>query len=106
MEQAVSMADGLEQPLADFFKVLSCASRIHILRILLQGETSVGVLAEQLGMTGSSVSHQLQILRTARLVRQRKLGKERRYALASEAVRTMLEAGAQCVGSCTTDRLF
>lgn len=55
---------------------------------------------EYLGVpTGSSVSHQLQILRSARLVRQRKLGKERRYALASDAVRTMLEAGAQRVGS-------
>lgn len=59
----------------------------------------MGLLAERLGMTGSSVSHQLQILRSARLVRQRKLGKERRYALASDAVRTMLEAGAQRVGS-------
>ncbi len=92
-------ADGLETELADFFKVLSCASRVHILRVLLEGETSVGVLAEQLGMTGSSVSHQLQILRHARLVRQRRLGKERRYTLASDAVRTMLEAGVQCMGN-------
>ena len=60
--------------------------------------TSLAYTAEQLGMTGSSVSHQLQILRHARLVRQRRLGKERRYTLASDAVRTMLEAGAQCVG--------
>ena len=98
-EERVSVAspDGSETRLADYFKVLSCASRIRILRALLQGETNVGELAEQLGQSASSVSHQLQILRAAKLVRKRRFGKELRYSLANDSVRRMIEASLKCV---------
>lgn len=98
-EERVSVAgpDGLEARLADYFKVLSCTSRIRILRALLQGEIGVGELAEQLGQSASSVSHHLQILRAAKLVRKRRFGKELRYSLANDSVRRMIEASIKCV---------
>ena len=88
---------GSEAQLADFFKLLSCASRVQILRVLLQGEINVGELAERLGMSASSISHQLRILRSAKPVRKRRFGKEFRYALASDSVRSMIEASINCV---------
>ena len=90
--------DGSEERLADFFKVLSCSSRIYILRALLKGETGVGELAEQLGLSASSVSHQLKILRSAKLVRRRRFGKELRYSLANDSVCCVIEASMKCVG--------
>ena len=89
--------NGSETRLADFFKVLSCSSRICILRALLQGESSAGELAEQLGLSASSVSHQLQILRAAKLVRRRRSGKELRYSLANDSVRSMIDASMNFV---------
>ena len=89
--------DGSEARLADFFKVLSCSTRIYILRALLKGEIGVGELAEQLGLSASSVSHQLQILRAAKLVRRRRSGKELRYSLANDSVRSMIDASMNCV---------
>ena len=68
-------SDDLKMRIADFFKVLGCASRIHILRILLRGETSVGELARELGLSNSSVSHQMQIRKASKLVRKRRVGK-------------------------------
>ena len=57
----------------------------------------MGELAERLGMSASSISHQLRILRSAKLVRKRRFGKEFRYSLASDSVRSMIEASINCV---------
>lgn len=89
-------SDGLEMRMADFFKVLGCASRIHILRILLRGETSVGELARELGLSGSSVSHQMQILKVSKLVRKRRVGKTILYTLASDTVQSMIYSCMEC----------
>ena len=89
-------SDGLEMQMADFFKVLGCASRIHILRILLRGETSVGELARELGLSSSSVSHQMQILKASKLVRKRRVGKTILYTLASDTVQSMIDSSIKC----------
>ena len=51
------------EEMADFFKILSTPSRIQLLLILLEKESSVTELAEEMGVTQSAVSHQLNILR-------------------------------------------
>ena len=67
--------------LADTFKVLGDATRVRILDVLSRQELCVGDIAEVLGLTESAVSHQLRLLRTARLVRQRRAGQQMFYAL-------------------------
>ena len=59
----VSGPDELEARLADYFKLLGCASRIHILRVLLRGEAGMEELSEGIQMSPSALSHQLRILR-------------------------------------------
>ena len=67
--------------LAEFFKIFGDATRIRILRLLMDQEQNVGELADALDMTQSAVSHQLRVLRQNGLVRYRKEGKTVYYSL-------------------------
>lgn len=67
--------------LAETFKVLGHATRVRILDVLSRQELCVGDIAEVLGLSESAVSHQLRLLRSARLVRQRRAGQQMFYAL-------------------------
>lgn len=67
--------------LADTFKVLGDATRVRILDVLSRQELCVGDIAGVLGLSESAVSHQLRLLRNARLVRQRRAGQQMFYAL-------------------------
>ena len=56
--------------LSDFFKVMGDSTRIRLLWALEEAGMCVNDLAVLLDMTKSAVSHQLKILRTAKLVKQ------------------------------------
>lgn len=79
--------------LADLFKVFSDTTRIKILYSLMGGERCVADIAEAIGATQSAVSHQLRLLKAARLVRFQRDGKNVRYSLADDHVHTMLAQG-------------
>lgn len=61
--------------LTEFFKVLGNPTRIRILLFLMEQDANVSDLAEQLGITQSAVSHQLNLLKSNKLVRRRRDGK-------------------------------
>lgn len=71
--------------------VMADPTRIKILDALRMGELCVCDLAAVLGMTVSAVSHQLRLLRTARLVRARKDGKVVFHTLDDEHVERILD---------------
>lgn len=79
--------------LADLYKVFGDSTRIRILFALSDREVCVCDLAEVLGMTVSAVSHQLRVLKQARLVKCRKDGKTVFYSLADDHVHTILRQG-------------
>ena len=79
--------------LADLFKVFSDTTRIKILYSLMSGELCVADIAETIGATQSAVSHQLRILKAARLVKFQRDGKNILYSLADDHVYTMLSQG-------------
>lgn len=81
--------------LAELFKVFGDSTRIRILYVLFQSELCVCDLAEVLGMTQSAVSHQLKILKQARLVTGRREGKSVFYALADDHVRSIIDQGKE-----------
>lgn len=76
--------------MADLFKSFSDAHRLQILLLLLQGETSVGQLANRLNHQLSAVSHQLKHLHMARLVSKRRQGKQMMYSLLDDHVKQLL----------------
>ena len=83
--------------LSDFFKLMGDSTRIQILWALEEKELCVGDLAFLLNMTKSAVSHQLKILRSAKLVKAEKRGKNVFYALSDHHVRTVLEMALEHV---------
>ena len=83
--------------MADVFKVLGDLTRLRILRVLMNQEVCVRDIADELGMGQSAVSHQLRILRDARLVQFRRDGKTVYYSLADAHVFTLLDVGLEHV---------
>lgn len=79
--------------LAELFKVFGDSTRAKILCCLEVRDLYVGELAEVLGMSISAVSHQLRVLRNAKLVRGVKEGKEVKYALDDNHVMMIIECG-------------
>ncbi len=84
--------------LAEVFKVLGDQTRIKILSLLAaEEELCVCDIAEALEMGQSAISHQLRVLRTARLVKFRKEGKEALYSLDDHHVLTLMAQGLEHV---------
>jgi len=80
--------------LADLFKILGDKTRIKLLSLLAaEDELCVCDIAESLQMGQSAISHQLRVLRAARLVKFRKAGKEAFYSLDDDHVLTLMLQG-------------
>jgi DNA-binding transcriptional ArsR family regulator len=79
--------------LSELFKVFGDSTRVKILCALLNAEMCVCDIAALLGMTKSSISHQLRILKQAKLVNYRKDGKVVYYSLADDHVKTVFDQG-------------
>ncbi|MDP7981221.1 ArsR/SmtB family transcription factor [Bacillus sp. WLY-B-L8] len=85
VQQTIPQDDSLSQ-VAELFKVLGDRTRARILHALFEAEMCVCDLAYLLGMTQSSISHQLRVLKQAKLVKNRKEGKVVYYSLADHHV--------------------
>lgn len=79
--------------LADLFKVLGDTTRIKILCALLENSMCVCDIAALLGMTQSAISHQLRVLKQARLVKFKREGKVVYYTLDDEHVKSIFDQG-------------
>ena len=76
--------------MAELFKMFGDSTRIKILCVLFEGEKCVQEITEAAGASQSAVSHQLRLLKQARLVRSRRSGKQIFYTLADDHVKTIL----------------
>ena len=81
--------------LAELFKVFGDSTRIRILHALFESELCVGDIAQILNLSQSAVSHQLKLLKDAKLVRFRREGKIIFYSLDDDHVRTILSMGME-----------
>jgi DNA-binding transcriptional ArsR family regulator len=79
--------------LTEIFRVLGDPTRVRILDALVDRERSVGDLANGLGVTQSAVSHQLRLLRGARIVRPRRAGRSVFYTLDDQHVVALYQEG-------------
>lgn len=69
------------ESVANVFKLLGDPTRVRLVDALTHGERCVCDLATLVGISESAVSHQLRLLRSARLVRVRRSGRMAYYAL-------------------------
>ena len=81
--------------LADLFKVFGDTTRIKILYALFKSELCVCDIAEILGMTQSAISHQLKSLKQAKLVKNRRDGKQVLYSLDDMHVASIINMGLE-----------
>ena len=72
------------------FKIFGDSTRIKIMYNIFDTELCVQDIALNINMTQSAVSHQLSILKDARLVKGIKKGKEVYYSLDDEHVKKLL----------------
>ncbi|SHJ52844.1 ArsR/SmtB family transcription factor [Paramaledivibacter caminithermalis] len=79
--------------LADLFKVFGDTTRIKIICALFEEEMCVCDIATALGMSQSAISHQLRVLKAARLVKYRREGKVVYYTLDDEHVKNIFDQG-------------
>lgn len=83
--------------LSDLFSVFADTTRIRIMYALYANELCVGDIAAILNLSQSAISHQLRILKDARLVASRREGKTVFYALDDDHVRAILATGIEHV---------
>ena len=81
----------LAAEVAERMQALATPSRVRILGHLKQGPSSVGELAEAVGMEPSAVSHQLRQLRQLRFVVGERRGRQVVYALHDDHVAELLD---------------
>ncbi|MGV8980975.1 ArsR/SmtB family transcription factor [Clostridium sp.] len=79
--------------LAELFKVFGDSTRIRILCVLFESEMCVCDIAALLNMTQSAISHQLRVLKNARLVKYRREGKVVYYSLDDQHVKQIFDQG-------------
>lgn len=78
---------------AEVFKVFGDGTRLRILTALSEGEMCVCCLCEILGMSQSAVSHRLSVLKAARLIKNRREGKQIYYSLDDAHIGAILYTG-------------
>lgn len=81
--------------LAELYKVFADSTRIKILYVLFESEMCVCDIAQLLEISQSAISHQLRVLKQAKLVKFRRDGKTIFYSLADDHVRTIMDQGIE-----------
>ena len=82
---------------AELFKCFADSTRIRILYSLFDHERSVSEIAELLNMNQSAISHQLRILKDAKLIKKRRDGKTIYYSLDDDHVYNIIAQGIEHV---------
>ena len=83
--------------IAEVFKVFGDSTRIKIIFCLAKKELCVYDIADMINVTQSAVSHQLRVLKQAKLVKYRKDGKQVYYSLADRHVQIMFNMALEHV---------
>lgn len=81
--------------ISDFFRIFADSTRIKILWALRKSELCVCDIAVLISMTKSAVSHQLKVLREARLVKSRREGKVVFYSLDDDHVKMIFDKAVE-----------
>lgn len=87
--------------LAELFKVFGDTTRVKILYALFAAEMCVCDIAALLNMSQSAISHQLRVLKQARLVKFRRQGKVVYYSLDDDHVKQIFDQGLTHINELT-----
>ena len=87
--------DEMIYDLAEFFKVFADSTRMKIIYALMENELCVCDIANIVQTTQSAISHQLRLLKQAKLVKFRKEGKVVYYSLDDDHISQIVRKGRE-----------
>ena len=87
--------DEMIYDLAEFFKVFADSTRMKIIFALMENELCVCDIANIVQTTQSAISHQLRLLKQAKLVKFRKEGKVVYYSLDDDHISQIVKKGRE-----------
>ena len=96
VDRELEINDYIED-IANLFKILGDITRTRILSVLEKGELNVTDISNLVGLNISAISHQLRILRQAKLIKPRKVGKEVRYSLDDDHISSIFNCALEHV---------
>ncbi|EGS29990.1 MAG: winged helix-turn-helix transcriptional regulator [Peptoniphilus sp. oral taxon 375] len=79
--------------LSSIFKVLGDPTRLKIIYLLSQSPLCVNDIVELIGMSQSSISHQLSLLKRKKLIKSEKDGRRNIYSLDDDHVLSLFYEG-------------
>ncbi len=88
-------SEGTISDMAETFKVLGDQTRLKIVLTLSKQELCVLDISSVLGISESAISHQLRLLKSLRLVKQRKDGKLVFYSLDDEHIEDLTKVASR-----------
>ena len=77
--------------LAETFGLLSDPTRLSIVIACMDQERSAGEIADKLGSSAALTSHHLRLLRSARILKSERRGKQVFYSMADACVHSVLD---------------
>ena len=84
---------------SELFRIFGDKTRVKMLFIMQErGELCVQDIALSMDMSQSAISHQLRILKAAKLVKYRRQGKEVIYSLSDDHIKTIIDQALEHVG--------
>ncbi len=90
MVQALSITDDEAIDLAEIFRLMGDPSRLRIILACLKDPVCVSQIAAQTKLSPSLVSHHLRLLRSARVLKAERQGKQVFYVAADQHVRSVI----------------
>ena len=81
--------------LSELFKIFGDSTRVKIINALLTKELCVNEISEATNVSQSAISHQLRLLKQAKLVKYRKDGQTTYYSLADDHVEKIFLMGVE-----------
>lgn len=88
-----NISDEILIDMAELFKVFGDSTRMKIIWSLMEGELCVCDIAKITNSTQSAISHQLRILKQAKLVKYKKVGKQIYYSISDNHVEEIFKKG-------------
>jgi ArsR family transcriptional regulator len=89
------VAEEILYDVAELFKAFADTTRIKIISVLTEEELCVGAISELINVSQSAVSHQLRALKSAKIVKPRREGKQMFYSLDDEHIKKIYDMGLE-----------
>ena len=84
--------------ISDMFKLLADSTRLSIICLMFERELCVCDICSILNLNQSAVSHQLKILKSAKLVKSRREGKHIYYSLKDNKIENSIKMAVEHIG--------